>query len=278
MSEPGLSALARGVYAWIDPDPGRGHPNAGAVIDADGVTVIDTLCVPSQFVPFGEAVDGLGFPVRRIALTGDHIEFVGGTARFSMAAIYGSPATSAHLDQPPNPAVYRRLFPDLAQEFDDELRTRRVSHVVTEAAQLTPAIYALPVTGQAPTNLVLLVPDADVLFAGALCSFGVTPLAFDGDPAVWADTLEDLATVAGTIVPGHGPVGAVEQVRELQGYLRACVAADGDATALVPGPWDRWSGRQLDVVNVERAAMLARGDHDVPPSMLRLAGLFGDGT
>lgn len=271
-----LSPLAQGVYAWIHPDPGPGRPNAGVVIDTDGVTVIDTLCVPSQYLPFAEAVDALGFPVRRIALTGDHIEFVGGTARFSMAAVIGSPATSAHLDQPPNPAVYRRLFPELALEFDDELRTRAVSHLVADPVQLTPAIFALPVAGQAATNLVLMVPDVDVLFAGAMCSFGVTPLAFDGDPTVWADTLDDLAAAAGTIVPGHGPVGGPAEVADLQGYLRACVAADGDPDAIPPGPWDGWPGRHLDPVNVERAAMLSRGDEGIPPTMLRLAGLLDD--
>jgi len=59
----------------------------------------------------------------------------------------------------------------------------------------------------------------------------------------------------------------------LQAYLYACVEAQGDAGALPSGPWDTWRDRHLDEINVERAAMLARGDRDVPPSMLRLAGL-----
>ncbi len=270
---PDLQQLAQGVYAWIQPEPGWGRPNAGAVIDADGVTVIDTLCVASQFQPFGDAVDGLGFPVRRIALTGDHIEYVGGTGRFAMAAVMGSPATSAHLDQSPNPAVYRRLFPELADEFDVEMVTRPVSHVIDEPAQLTPAIFAMPVAGQSATNLVFFVPEADVLFAGAMAAFGVTPLAFDGDPAGWASAIDDLADVAGTIVPGHGRIGGRREMAELAGYLRACVDADGDPARVAPGPWDRWPGRGWDVVNVERAAMLAGGDGGIPPSMLRAAGL-----
>jgi hypothetical protein len=36
---------------------------------------------------------------------------------------------------------------------------------------------------------------------------------------------------------------------------------------------EAWTDRDHDVVNVERAAMLAAGDDGVPPSMLRLAGL-----
>jgi cyclase len=268
-----LQLLAPGVYAWLAEHPAPGHPNAGVVLDPDGATVIDTLCVPSQHKAFAEAVEALGFPVRRIVLTGDHIEYVGGTTSFPMAAVYGSPAASAHLDQPPNPEVYRNLFPLLAHEFDDELQTRRVSHIVDDAVQLTPAITAIPVAGQAATNLVVLVAEAGIAFAGAMASFGVTPLAFDGDPAVWADTLDDLAELAPVIVPGHGPIGGREEVLALQVYLRSCVSAGGEASVMRTGPWSAWSGREWDAVNVERAQMLREGDRSVPPTMLRLAGL-----
>ena len=109
--------------------------------------------------------------------------------------------------------------------------------------------------------------------AGAMCCFGVTPLAFDGDPAAWADALDGLVDLAGIVVPGHGPPGGTSEIRDLQAYLRACVTADGDPAAIGPGPWDEWSGRQWDEVNVALAAMLAAGDRGVPPSMLRAAGL-----
>ena len=67
------------------------------------------------------------------------------------------------------------------------------------------------------------------------------------------------------IVPGHGPVGGEAEVRELQGYLRACVAANGDVDAIPPGPWDTWLERDRDAINVERAALLAHGDDEIPP-------------
>jgi cyclase len=116
--------------------------------------------------------------------------------------------------------------------------------------------------------VIVLVPDVDVCFAGDLCFFGVTPLAFQGHPAVWADMLDAVAELADTLVPGHGPVGGEAEVRELQAYLRACV--DGQ---IPPGPWDAWLERERDVINIERAAMLARGDDEIPHSMLRAMGL-----
>jgi cyclase len=120
----------------------------------------------------------------------------------------------------------------------------------------------------------VLVADVDLLFAGDLCFFGVTPLAFQGDPATWADMLDAIAELAATIVPGHGPVGGEAEVRELQAYLRHCVAANGDATAIPPGAWDTWLDRdQRDAINVERAALLAQQRDEMPPSMLKAIGL-----
>jgi cyclase len=267
-----LDPLDAGVYAWLQVPGGRGRPNAGAVVDADGVTVIDTLMTPDQYEPFARAVEVLGLPVRRAVLTGSSIEQAGGTARFKLAAVYGSPQASIHLDQPPNADSWRALYPEHAAAFDDVV-TRPVSHVVASDVQLTAAVAVLTTGGQMAENLVALLPGAQILFAGAMCSFGAVPLCWQGDPARWADELDRLADLAPVVVPGHGPIGGEEEVRALQGYLRACVGARGDPGRLGTGPWDDWRDREHDVVNVERAALLADGDDAVPPSMLRLAGL-----
>ena len=83
------------------------------------------------------------------------------------------------------------------------------------------------------------------------------------------DRIIELAPI---VVPGHGPIGGEEEVRELQAYLRACVAAEGDVARLGAGPWDTWTGREHDEVNIERAALLAGGRDDVPQSFWRLCG------
>jgi len=269
---PELDALADGTLAWIQ-SPGRhGAANAGVIIDDDGLTLVDTLMVPSQWEPFGEAVEHLGLPIRRVVLTSSHIEFVGGTGRFWMAGRYGRSQTSAHLDQPVNVDGVRRLFPVLAAEFRDEFTTRPITHVVDEAAWLTPRVLAVPVAGEQTENLAVQVPSANVVFAGAMCVFGVTPNCFEGDPEGWADALGELAGWGRIIVPGIGPVGTPEDVLALQAYLYAVAEADGDAGNIPSGPWDDWADRDLDDVNVERAAMLAAGDPSVPPSMVRRLG------
>jgi cyclase len=269
-----LTELGDGVYAWLLPGGETGVANAGVVVDGDGITVIDTLMVRSQWEPFAAAVAALEVPVRRTILTHAHIDHVGGTKAFPNAAVYGSPVTSDALDQPMPIDGYKQFMPAFDEEFDDlaELGTRAVTHLIDGAAQLTPRIEVLPASGHTAGDLLVLVADTDVCFAGDLCFFGVTPLAFQGDPAVWADMLDVVVELADVIVPGHGPIGGEAEVRDLQGYLRACVAARGDVSAIPPGPWDTWIDRDRDAINVERAALLARGDDALPPSMLKAIG------
>ena len=74
-----LHELADGVFVWIQPGGESGVSNAGVIVDDDGITVVDTLMVRSQWEPFAAAVERLGRPVRRLVLTHAHIDHVGGT-------------------------------------------------------------------------------------------------------------------------------------------------------------------------------------------------------
>jgi cyclase len=265
-----LDQIADGVFVWLQPGGESGVSNAGVIADDDGLTIIDTLMVRSQWEPFAAAVANLGQPIRRLLLTHAHVDHVGGTTAFPNAAVFGSPQTSDLLDGEMPVGAYKAFMPAFDAEFDDlaEIGTRPVTHLVTDAAQLTPRIEVLPATGHTAGDLMALVADVDVLFAGDLCFFGVTPLAFQGDPKVWADVLDAVAELADVIVPGHGPVGGEAEVRALQQYLRHCVSGEIPA-----GPWDAWPERDpRDTINIERARLLTNGRDEIPPAMLRALG------
>ena len=60
-----------------------------------------------------------------------------------------------------------------------------------------------------------------------------------------------------------------ERFEPTHGYLRHCVEG-----AVPPGPWDEWLDRpERDIINIERAALLAQGRDEMPPSMIKAIGL-----
>ncbi len=272
-----LVELDRGVFAFIDPGGRYGCSNVGLVIDGDGLTLVDTTATPQQGEVVKEQVieltNQLDLPIKRVVLSSSRIAFSGGGEAFWAAAFYGTEVTSDQLDAPPNPMAFRRLLPEFALSYDDEFTTRPVTHTVSEAAWLSAAAYAIPMPGESAANLALRVDAAGVVFAGALACFGTTPLTYDADPAAWIDSLVELREAGQTIIPGHGPPGGTADVGDLINYLTACIEADGDPKRIPAGPWDRWSDRRFDPVNVERAAMLARGVDEVPQAMFGLLGL-----
>ncbi len=268
-----LTALAPGVFAWLPDDSASTHStNVGVIIADDGLTVVDSALTCALAEPVAAALAELTeLPVKRLLLTGSHIDLVGGAAAFPLAGIYGSAQTSAHLDQEPSPDTWKQLHP--AVDDFDEQTSRPVSHVVTEAAHLCPASIAVPMRGPQFENLCVQVPAANVVFSGCLTAFGSTPLGFEADFEAWIAALDQLKTMGEIFVPAHGNVGGVEEVDDLASYLQACLGARGDVARLGDGPWTSWANQHFHPINVERASMLASGDPSPPPSMLRLLGL-----
>ena len=131
-----LHELADGVYVWLQPGGESGVSNAGVIVDDDGVTIVDTMMVRSQWEPFADAVKALDVPMRRIVLTHGHIDHVGGTKAFPHAGVFASPQTSAVLDQHMPIDAYRTFMSAFEEEFDDlaELGTRPATHLIDGAA------------------------------------------------------------------------------------------------------------------------------------------------
>jgi glyoxylase-like metal-dependent hydrolase (beta-lactamase superfamily II) len=99
--------------------------NAGVVVDDDGLTIIDTLMVRSQWEPFAAAVAGLDLPVKRVLLTHAHIDHVGGTQAFLCRD--GARLSGNRLSISRCPSARTRLHAPFAEEFDDLAEARNPS-------------------------------------------------------------------------------------------------------------------------------------------------------
>ena len=244
------------MWVWIGTDGrGRPGPNAGVVVEDDGMTLIDTLRPPSAARALNQAVQRFGVPVRRVVYTSSHVDSVGGSAVFWMAARYGRPQTSALLEQPVPVDAYRRLVPGYAHDYDEGFATRPVSHVVDAAAWLTPLVCVVPVQGHQEQNLVVLVPSAGVLFAGRHGLLRRHTQRLRRRPGGVGRHARRAARQAPVVVPGTGPVGGPDHLTAVQAYLYAVADAEGDPRRIRAGPWDDWTDRDLDEVNVERARL-----------------------
>jgi len=263
------------TYAWLSDEHRPGATNSGVVVDDDGVTVVDAQLTPARGAELFAAVDALGLPIRRLVFTSSHMPFVGGSSAFVLPAVYGTAQVSAHMDQEPNLDGCSSLYPDDAGDLHliADHPCRKVTHTVAEGAWLTALAVAAPVAGELDENLIVQVPESQIVFGGAMCSFGITPMAGLGNPAAWADSLDTLLAWGEIFVPGHGPIGGNEEVLAQQAYLRACVDAQGDPSALGDGPWREWSGQEYNAINIDRAALLAQGVDEPPASLLRLLGV-----
>ena len=230
--------------------------------------------VRSQWEPFAAAVAELDLPVRRALLTHAHIDHCGGTKSFPHAAVYGSQQTSDVLDAAMPLDAYKAFMPAFEDEFDDleELGTRPVTHIVDGAAYLTPRIELLPAEGHTEGDILVLVADADLCFAGDLCFFGVTPLAFQGNPAVWAEMLDAIADLAGVIVPGTAPSAARPRCASCRATSTRASTHRATCTRSLRAHGTRGSSASATRSTWSAPRCSRSGDDEIPQSMLKAMG------
>ena len=70
--------------------------------------------------------------------------------------------------------------------------------------------------GHTITDLLIHVPERDVVFAGDLLFYRAYPVSVDADMRAWRNALDRLARYGSGVqfVPGHGPVCGQDNVRE----------------------------------------------------------------
>lgn len=189
----------------------------GLVLGAEKALVVDTRGDHRQGIELATAVRHVTSLPCQVAITHGHFDHCFGTGAFPQATVW------AHAGCP---AFLGRTAEDQRREWVEHYRASGRTEIASALATTEPVIpNALirrrvdldlgarhvrllhPGLGHTDHDLVVVVPDADVTFAGDLVEHGAPPSFEDSYPTEWPTTVDHLLAVSrGTIVPGHGDV------------------------------------------------------------------------
>jgi glyoxylase-like metal-dependent hydrolase (beta-lactamase superfamily II) len=266
----GLIEVADGAFAYVQEGGGLCVANAGLIVGPDACIVIDALFAPSMTRAFRDEIRRVTEkPVRLLINTHHHIDHTLGNALFPEAAIL-SHANARSEQERVGLGVLDLLRPripqlvaeaeDVQQRFPDFTFTGELTF---DFARRTIRLLHL---GPAHTigDALVLLPADRLLFAGDVAFHYVTPLGIEGHIGGWINACDRVDGMEiDTIVPGHGPIGAKQDLREMRGYLstvseQARRAFDrGDpareaAAAIDLGPYASWHEPERVAFNVAR--------------------------
>jgi glyoxylase-like metal-dependent hydrolase (beta-lactamase superfamily II) len=217
--------------------------NVTLVVGEGACLVVDTRSDEAEGAELAAAVRTITPHPWTVVNTHFHYDHAFGNAAFRPAAIWGHRRCAEVLSGPAGTAMRARIAAG-HRAAGDEDGARRIADaplvapdaVVEERADIE--VGGRPVRlrylgrGHTDSDLVVLVPDADLLVAGDLVEEGAPPQFGDGFPLDWPTTLDALLElVTGAVVPGHGAVVDAAFVRAQRADLAhlADVARRGHA-------------------------------------------------
>jgi glyoxylase-like metal-dependent hydrolase (beta-lactamase superfamily II) len=194
--------------------------NIGVVRATDGLFVIDTRCHAGQAEELLQDLRALGRqPVRRIVNTHGHFDHCWGNATIRAASpeveIWGHTRIVGWHEQHTEEAKQwlRGAHPEWT-DWIDRVEVVLPDHLVVDEETIDlgdrSVVLRHPGRGHTDNDLVVVVPDADVVFAGDIVEESAPP-AYGDDcyPLDWPATnarLLEWVTPPATVVPGHGGV------------------------------------------------------------------------
>jgi glyoxylase-like metal-dependent hydrolase (beta-lactamase superfamily II) len=216
--------------------------NATLVIGDDAALLVDALATPGQAAELATAARAITALPWVVANTHHHFDHSFGNATVAgdpPCAVWAHEEAAALLRDHPE-AVRRSAYDEalrLAPELAGDLATlrimapnRTVRHESTVDVGGRAVVLRHLGRGHTAGDLVVQVPDADVLVAGDLVEEGAAPSFDDAYPLEWPETVAALLRLTSpstAIVPGHGAVvghnfvkGQHEELAALEWLIR----------------------------------------------------------
>ncbi len=210
--------------------------NIGVVRGDGGLALIDTRADNIQGEELRADVGKLSpLPVRWVINTHYHWDHTWGNVIFGDAPIWGHVRCAEEL-RTNGEAHKARLMSEWAEYADRFAAVEIVppDQTFSDAATVDLGTGTLELRylgrGHTDSDVVVIVPDADVVFAGDLLENGAPPSFGDSFPLDWPAAVASLVElVAGPVVPGHGEVAdagfAAAQQADLAAVARLAAAA-----------------------------------------------------
>ena len=223
--------------------------NAGFVVTRDGVVVFDALGTPALGASMVRAIRAVtALPIRRVIVSHYHADHFYGLQAFKAAGaeVWAHENGRQYLASDVAPSRLAQRKADLAPWVNDATRLVPADRWLHFDAGKTMRFElggvhfrVVDMSGaHSPDDIMLVVDDDQVLFAGDLFFTGRIPFVGEADSKVWLVALDDMLKIAPkVVVPGHGEA-SIAPLKDLQltrSYLLFLRRAMGDAVAdMVP--------------------------------------------
>ncbi len=296
--ERGLTEVGEGALAYLQPDGGWGLSNAGLIFDGEQTLLVDTLfdlaLTERMLTEMRRAVPAaaqIGTLVNTHA-NGDHCY---GNQLVTGARIVASNRTKEEMSELP-PAAMAALVAQAPQmgllgefflrcfgsyDFDGiELEPPRETFSGELDVAVGERTVRLLEVGPAHTqgDTMAWLPDERVLFTGDILFNGAHPIAWAGPVSNWIAACERIEALApAAIVPGHGPLAQLADVREVRAYFEYLYEQARSAREEGLSPlqaarqiaidrWAQWGEHERLVVNI--ATIYGELSGEGPPNAL----------
>jgi cyclase len=284
----GMIEVGPKIFAYVQATGETGISNSGLIVGKDAAVAVDALMVPSMTRALVAAIKKTTRkPVGQLINTHHHLDHTGGNRFFRGATIIASEKCRDALRPgfPPVPLL-QRFMPRFAREFpllkvalpmltfEDRMVIRDGEH---EIHLWHPAMPA-----HTQGDAAVFLPKERVLFAGDIAFHYVTPLAFQGHIGNWIKAADRLLTYeADLIVPGHGPIGAMADLKRMREYLAlvrreakkrfdAGMPEEAAARDIKLGAYAAWREAERILPNVMRCYQEFRHETDQALDLVRM--------
>lgn len=261
-AKPTFVEVAASVFVWRYPVL---DVNIALVLGAERALLVDTLSTTAQATDLLDEVRRITAVPLVVLNTHHHFDHCFGNAVFAAtgAPVLAHPATAALL-RDNGDELRSQVYAEWSATEPELASAAAGTELYPPDTELTgpteldlggrSALVDHNGLGHTESDLVVRIPDADVLITGDLVEQGADPQFDDGYPLAWATTLDAVLAMVGpgtAVVPGHGAVTD----------LAFATAQQADIATLA-GMIRRYAGEALDLDGATAAAIAAGSAFD----------------